>query len=103
MNSGITFQGWKREYHISDPARLRKAIDDVLEKNQAEVKGEMVMGAAISYLTSCLRDSGFSMPGLEVDQETMYEALGYKTAHGKTGRNTRGGFKYCTPAKVVTI
>lgn len=101
--SDIIFNGWTRDYLVKNAERYKRAVDDLLVSQTAIINDKLCMGASISHLISSMRDRGFKMPGLEVDCVTMLEALGYRVVKGKVGKNTRGGYKHCSPANVVTL
>jgi hypothetical protein len=80
--------------------KLKLAIDALLREEFERADGTMVKGIAESRLPAALRDEGWkNVPKLN-DLDLICHKLGFTLINAKAGKWTKGGYKYCQPARV---
>lgn len=116
MTNDIIIQGWKRDYRVS--AKMAEvytdAILEALNGTYSTDNGETTFqGQSLSYVVDMVRQSmpgprrnpnGLVLPGLSVDQITLFRALGFKVVKARGKRIYKGGkFGFGVRCDCVTL
>lgn len=78
-------------------------VDNIIENHHVEVDGVLRMGMSQSFLISTMRDKGLTVTGNDYAFLDYLETLGYHVGKGKSGKNTRKGFRYCVPCRCIYV
>lgn len=104
--TAITFQGWNRDYRITNPDTYRAAIDGAAKRwrgtftvqikdpnwhgyGPRKTKQRKVKGDSITHTVNRLRLERLKVPGGYGDQVKMFEALGYRVDDGINERGQK--------------